>query len=372
MGIENYSFKVNILLQSHISRGKMRSFSLISDMTYITQNAARIARALFEIVLHKNLPLLSGRMLRFAKTVEKQMWDFEHPLKQHPLLKPEVVGKLENRNVTLDKLREMDGKEIGHLIHHVSMGNFIRRAAEEIPMLDIEVNIQPITRTVLRVRLFIQAKFRWNDKVHGKTSEPFWIWVEDPENDHMYHNEYFMITRKQVMTRDPQEICFTIPIFEPLPTQYYVRAISDRWIGSETTAAISFQHLILPERHPPHTDLLDLQPLPVTALKDPTFERIFKFSHFNPIQTQIFHTLYHSDNNVLLGAPTGSGKTIAAELAMLRVFKSNPSSKVVYIAPLKALVRERINDWSKKLAPLRKEVVELTGDVTPDARAIAR
>jgi activating signal cointegrator complex subunit 3 len=112
--------------------------------------------------------------------------------------------------------------------------------------------------------------------------------------------------------------------------------------------------------------------LPVTALKDPVFEKMYNFSHFNPIQTQVFHTLYHSDTNVLLGAPTGSGKTIAAELAMMRVFKVNPSSKVVYIAPMKALVRERIKDWRVKLAPLNKEVVELTGDVTPDAQAIAR
>ena len=49
------------------------------------------------------------------------------------------------------------------------------------------------------------------------------------------------------------EIVFTIPIFEPLPTQYYVRAISDRWLGSETYTTIDFQHLILPEQHPPHT-----------------------------------------------------------------------------------------------------------------------
>ena len=372
-GKENVHGKVNILLQTHISRGRMKGFSLISDMTYITTNAARIARALFEIVLRRNLPLLSGRLLRFAKTIEKQMWDFEHPLKQHPLLKPELVSKLENRNFTLEKLRELDGKEIGHLIHHVSAGSMVRRAAEEIPLLDIDVTIQPITRTVLRVRLTILPRFRWNDKVHGRTAEPFWIWVEDPTNDHMYHNEYFMMTKKQVVTREAQELCFTIPIFEPLPSQYYVRAISDRWIGSESTATISFKHLILPERHPPHTDLLDLQPLPVSALNEPLFEKMFKFSHFNPIQTQVFHTLYHTDKNVLLGAPTGSGKTIVAELAMLRVFRTNPEAKVVYIAPLKALVRERMSDWGKKLGGLLgRSIVELTGDVTPDARAIAR
>ena len=46
--------------------------------------------------------------------------------------------------------------------------------------------------------------------------------------------------------------------------------------------------------------------------------------------------------------------------------------QVVYIAPLKALVRERIEDWKVRLEKkLSKKVVELTGDVTPDARAIA-
>ena len=76
------------------------------------------------------------------------------------------------------------------------------------------------------------------------------------------------------------------------------------------------------------SELLDLQPLPVTALMDPMLETLYKFSHFNPIQTQLFHIMYHSDHNVLLGAPTGSGKTIAAELAIFRVFRDYPKDKV--------------------------------------------
>ena len=371
-GPENVHGKVNILLQTHISGGRMRSFSLISDMTYITTNAARIARALFEIVLRRNLPLLSGRMLKFAKCVELQMWDFSHPLKQHPGVKPELVAKLENHNFTIDKMREMEAQEIGHLVRHVAVGATLKRAAMELPQLDLEATIQPITRTVLRVRLTVRPNFKWNDRFHGKSQECFWIWVEDPASDHMYHHEYFIITKKQVVSNEAQELCFTIPIFEPLPSQYYVRCISDKWLGSETTEAISFQSLILPERHPPHTALLDLQPLPVTALQEPVFQNLYSFTHFNPVQTQIFHTLYHSDKNVLLGAPTGSGKTIAAELAIFRVFRKQPEAKVVYIAPMKALVRERIEDWKTRLeVKLGKRVVELTGDVTPDARAIA-
>ena len=53
---------------------------------------------------------------------------------------------------------------------------------------------------------------------------------------------------------------------------------------------------------------------------------------------QILHTLYHTDENILLGAPTGSGKTISAELTILRAFTAHPGQKVIYIAPLKVRV----------------------------------
>ncbi len=41
--------------------------------------------------------------------------------------------------------------------------------------------------------------------------------------------------------------------------------------------------------------------------------------------------------------------------------------KVVYVAPLKALAKERLKDWTKKIEKaLGRKVVELTGDFTPD------
>jgi activating signal cointegrator complex subunit 3 len=82
--------------------------------------------------------------------------------------------------------------------------------------------------------------------------------------------------------------------------------------------------------------------------------------------------LYHTDSNVLIGAPTGSGKTIMAEFAILRVFKNSPGKKVIYIAPLKALAKERIIDWKVRLGghPMRKTILELTGDYTPDLAAL--
>ena len=56
---------------------------------------------------------------------------------------------------------------------------------------------------------------------------------------------------------------------------------------------------------------------------------------------------------------------------MLSVFRDYPDGKVVYIAPLKALVSERISDWKIRIeSKLGKKVVELTGDVAPDVGAI--
>ena len=160
-GSENVHGKVNILIQNHISRGSIRSFSLISDSNYVITNASRISRALFEIVLRKNWPLLAGRLLKLAKSIERQMWDFETPLRQHPNIKPEMIHKLESRNFTIDKIRELDAKEVGHLLHHPKAGFEVKKAAFEIPILEIEASIQPITRTVLRVRLNLTANFRY-------------------------------------------------------------------------------------------------------------------------------------------------------------------------------------------------------------------
>lgn len=45
--------------------------------------------------------------------------------------------------------------------------------------------------------------------------------------------------------------------------------------------------MFLCQLHPPHTELLDLRPLPVTALGNKLYENLYRFSHFNPIQTQV-------------------------------------------------------------------------------------
>ena len=365
--------KVNILLQSYISYAKVEVFSLVMDMAYVGDNAPRITRALFELCLRRGWCSMADMLLGLCKGLERRVWPHSHPLYQMPaLIRPDVTQKLEERGLTYDRLYDMSAKEIGAALRMPHGGGAVRDAVESLPQIEIEASVQPITRSVLRVVLTLWPVFRWKDRLHGNSTR--WvIWVEDQSNEHIYHNEFWSLGKKMMAQENGHKVAFTIPIFEPLPPQYYVRVISDSWLGAEAWLELSLKDLILPERHPPHTELLDLTPLPRSALQNPAYEKLYegRFTHFNPIQTQAFHVLHYSDHNVLMGAPTGSGKTVCSELAILRAFSAHPEKKVVYIAPLKALVRERVDDWRRGLCrALGKRLVELTGDFTPDMRAL--
>ena len=54
----------------------------------------------------------------------------------------------------------------------------------------------------------------------------------------------------------------------------------------------------------------------------------------------VFNAVYNSDDNVFVGAPTGSGKTICAEFAILRMLLHNAEGRCVYITPMEALAEQ--------------------------------
>lgn len=114
--------------------------------------------------------------------------------------------------------------------------------------------------------------------------------VEDQDSEFILHKEYFYLKMSNA-TGDrivEHPVSFTVPIPEPLPPQFFIRVVSDRWLGSESIAPVSFKSVVLPQRFHPPTELLDLQPLPVTALRNKRFEAMYSnITHFNPIQTQV-------------------------------------------------------------------------------------
>ncbi|CCW70800.1 unnamed protein product [Phytomonas sp. Hart1] len=105
--------------------------------------------------------------------------------------------------------------------------------------------------------------------------------------------------------------------------------------------------------------------------------------HLNPMQSRVFECAFHSDENMLICAPTGAGKTNVAMMAMLRLIQrclhgvegdgrvGLRELKMVYVAPMKALVQEVVRTFSERLGPLGITVAELSGDAAMTQRQMA-
>eukprot|EP00435_Cladocopium_sp_Y103_P043531 s679_g12.t1 len=366
------SSKVNVLLQAYISKLKLEGFALMSDMVYVQQSAGRIMRAIFEICLRRGWAALALRALNWCKMIDKRMWASQTPLRHFKGLAEDILRKVEKKDFAWERYYDLSSSEIGELIRFPKMGKTIHKLVHQFPKLDLSAYVQPITRSCLMVELTITPDFQWDPKVHGR-AEPFWVFVEDVNGEQILHQEMFVLQERGA--EEEHTLNFTVPITEPLPPQYFIRVVSDRWINAQTLLPVSFRHLILPDKYPPHTELLDLQPLPLTALRCPDAEKLYAaqgLKVFNPIQTQTFSMLYSSNDNVLVCAPAASGKIICAEFAVLKMLTSDdPVKRCVYVAPHASTAKERFNEWSFKFGKsMGYRVSELVGETTSDVKIL--
>ncbi|KAJ1331494.1 pre-mRNA-splicing helicase BRR2 [Microdochium nivale] len=373
--IEEPHAKINVLLQAYISRLKLDGLALMADMVYVTQSAGRILRAIFEITIQKGWSNVTKTALDLCKMAEKRMWPTMTPLRQFPACPREIVAKAERIDVPWSSYFDLDPPRMGELLGMPKAGRTVCNLVSKFPRVEISAQAQPMTRSVLRVELSITPNFEWDDAIHG-SAENFWIMVEDCDGEDVLFYDQFLLRKDYAVGEATEHIVdFTVPITDPMPPNYFISVISDRWMHSETRLPVSFRKLILPQKFPPHTQLLDLQPLPVAALKAKDYSALYPdWTYFNKIQTQTFNSLYGTDENVFVGAPTGSGKTVCAEFAILRHWSKPEIGRAVYIAPFQELVDIRYQDWQKRFSHLRggKDIVKLTGDTTTDLKLLEK
>lgn len=256
-------------------------------------------------------------------------------------------------------------KELQQICSSKADGEDVYRALRYVPLVETEVRVHAVTAHILRVSVAVSFadSFIFNEAVHGR-GEPFHVWLSEADSGLLLHQETVLLQRQH--QRQQQQLVFAVPLHDPASqTQFVVDVVSDRWVGVSSSCPFSATQIFSSDisAAAAATPLLNIHPVPVSALAEPRFESLFSFSFFNPIQSQVFHVCYHTDYNVLLGAPTGSGKTIVAELAILRSIRNTPKHKIVYIAPLKALAAERLSDWRQRLGGrLGLRVAQLTAD----------
>jgi helicase len=80
----------------------------------------------------------------------------------------------------------------------------------------------------------------------------------------------------------------------------------------------------------------------------------------NPAQQAAVDAGLLEGKNMVVAAPTASGKTLIAEIAALDAVRKN--RKVLYIVPLKALASEKYDEFTRKYSPLGIRVAISVGD----------
>ena len=91
----------------------------------------------------------------------------------------------------------------------------------------------------------------------------------------------------------------------------------------------------------------------------PEFADAFPFESFNRMQRAALPAVLDSDDNVVVSAPTASGKTALAELAICRTLRRGGTA--LFLAPLRALTNEKEDEW-ERFESLGYSVYVVTGE----------
>lgn len=374
--VEEPAAKINVLFQAYISRLKLEGLALMADLVYVTQSAGRILRAIFEICLKKGFADTSTMALNFCKQVDKRMWRVQSPLRQFGEdVSRDIISKAERINVKWERYFDLDPPRMGELLGMPKAGKQVCSLVAKFPRLELSAIAVPITRTMLRIDLTITPNFTWDDRYHGG-AQSFWILCKDSESEKLLFHDQFLLRKEFAISENNEHrMTFTVSIDEPKPPYYFIHVMSDRWVKSESKLVLMFTNLQLPRKFPPPTKMLELQPLPVSDLPKQEHRDLYPdWDYFNQMQTNVFQTMYESDESVFIGASTGNGKTVCAEFALLRFWEKEEYGTAVYVAPLQELVDMRFRDWQKRLSKLGggKDIVKLSGNLTADLRAIGQ
>jgi len=101
----------------------------------------------------------------------------------------------------------------------------------------------------------------------------------------------------------------------------------------------------------------------------PDFAAAFPFDEFNRMQREAVPALLDADENVVASAPTASGKTALAELAICKTLREGGTA--LFVAPLRALTNEKEREWAR-FEDLGHSVYVVTGERDLDPRRAER
>lgn len=367
--------KVNVLLQSYISRLKFDGFALNADMVFITQNAGRLFRAVYELCLKKNWSNVTKMLLNLCKTVDRRMWIANSPLRQFKTCPLEVIRRTEASTLPWSTYLELQSPgEVGQAIRSEKHGKLVYDLLRRFPRLDLKCAIQPITPSLLRFELEVLPDWIWDDRLHGN-AEQFIVLLEDTDGEQILYSDTLLVKKEYIGLEHfiDFSLILTPAQQKKLPPNFFITLLSEKWCQCESQISIGLEPLRLPRKFPAPTPLVDMLLIPTSELNNEEFTKLFKFENFNKFQSQVFQPLYTSNDNVLIGASKGSGKTVMAELALLNHWRQN-RGRALYISPHQYKINQLSKTWNQRFSNVAggKNINKLGSDLNLNLRIITQ
>jgi hypothetical protein len=196
---EDYTAKVNVLLQGCSSRMRLEGFAMAAHMVYNRQSAGCSVRAC-------EMPLRN--------------------FKAHP---ENVLRKIEKRDLARRKYYHLNAQELGTWVKLPNVEQILHRLIHQSLRFDMNAHAQPTGRGHLMVELTIAPDFMWDLKVHG-SAEVFWVIVEGMNGENILHYKHFL-RRATEFELQRAAAKFTVKITVPKPLHYFIGLVAYTWLS---------------------------------------------------------------------------------------------------------------------------------------------
>lgn len=372
--VDSGATKINILLQSYISKANFDGSVLNADMHYVTQNAGRLLRAMLEICLANHWAKPVKAMMELCRSVQNRAWMVSTPLRMFSKCPKEIIRRIESSTIPWEEYLALDSpSKVGSAIRSEQHGKLVYDLFQRFPKILMHCSVQPLTPSVLNFDVEYTPKWIWDNRVHN-FAERFFLYLEDTDGTNILYHESLIITPDMINRKHNIEFSFqlTPKMQKRLPPNFFVIITSERWWNCSTMLAVSLEKIILPKKYPPLTLLDHSTTIRTDQLYVSEFADLFNFQSFNPIQSAVFERVYNSNLNVMVSAPEGSGKTVIAELCLLNHWKQN-KGRAVYISSKQEKIDMLITSWNKRFKNLvgGKTITKLTNNIKINLKLIA-
>ncbi|KAG5420021.1 brr2 [Candida metapsilosis] len=337
--------KINILLQTYISRLGLEGYALISDMIYIKQSASRLLHALYEIALLKKWSSLSKGILDLSKMVNNRLWASDSPLRQFGSLAPKAIIKAsESSHLPWLQYFHLTTAELAEVLNLRGNAQQAWDLVHSFPRVELNYTIQTLTEEYVRLKVEATPKWNWLS-IHGR-QESFDVFLEDCDGNELIQYRHFQVRKEDI--DQPHILEFQFKLKSPRPPNLLLSFVSTKWVNCTSKIPIL-------------TDLITPKDKSHFVERGENIE--LKELEGEEIASELYDAIC-DDENVLIGISPGVQKSLCSDLCIDQ-HKHRSNKRIVYINPNETTAEAKFKKWSK----VESKVCQLSGDLKKDVKA---